>query len=203
MQKTEPQNVYTSKTVISGAFDHVGIFGSRHLSESELSNIYHFSRALCISGSSIASGGALGADSAALAAAVSLSQPALVYLPGRRSQVPRGQAGAPWTSPAAIINKLPSDYVIEYGGGSAGTFQQRCVRRSAALIRHLAAMPGRSAVCIFISMPSYRAQQGGSWHEIQAAQTSGFVLGQSLFVFICSGNSFRAISQCGSTATLF
>ena len=203
MQKTKQQESYSASTIISGAFEHVGIFGSRHLSETVLSNIYHFSRALCMSGSRIASGGALGADSAALAAAVSLSVPALVYLPGRISQVPRGQAGAPWTSPAAIIRALPSAYVIEYGGGAADTFPQRCVRRSAALIRHLAAMPDRSAVCIFISMSSYRAQQGGSWHEIQTARSAGFILGQSLFIFVCRNNSIRALSKCGMTDTLY
>jgi hypothetical protein len=163
----------------------IAVLGSRSLPVSVLWRVFRLAAWLARSGRPVWSGGALGADSAAVAGAVSASGTVRVFLPGLVSLVGRGRPGLPWGSPRALVASLPPWSVVPFAGGVSGSFVSRLRLRSLALLSALSRLPG-SSVVLFVSEAALLSSRGGSARSLRAALRLGFVPGRSLFVFSVS-----------------
>ena len=161
----------------------VAVLGSRSLPSSALRFVFLFSRALASRGWSLWSGGALGADSAALSGALSVGGFARVFLPASVSSVPLGSGSLPWSSPRRLVSSLPLRSVSSFASGLRGSFSSRLLSRSRVL---LSSLPSGSSVVVFVSSASWLARRGGSFASVRFALRLGFVPGVSLFVFLVS-----------------
>ena len=165
----------------------VAVLGSRFLPVCALWRVFRFAAWLARAGRPVWSGGALGADSAALAGALSASGSVRVFLPGPVSLASLGRPGLPWGSPRALLASLPPWSVVPFAGGLSGSFVARLWLRSSALLSALRSVPGSSDV-LFVSASSLLSRRGGSVRSVRAALRLGFVPGRSLFVFSVSAS---------------
>lgn len=176
----------------------VAVLGSRSLPVSALWSVFRFGRLLASAGWSVWSGGALGADSAGLAGALSVGGRVRVFLPAFVSSVPAGSGSLPWSLPRRLVSSLPVGSVVSWAAGRSGSFVFRLLARSRFLLRSL---PPRSCVVVFVSSAAWAARRGGSVASVRAALRLGFVPGRSLFVFSVSRSGFHTTINLDTEST--
>ena len=165
----------------------VAVLGSRSLPVCVLWRVFRFAAWLARAGRPVWSGGALGADSAAVAGALSASGSVRVFLPASLSLAALGSPGLPWGSPRSLLASLPVSSLVPFAGGFSGSFVSRLWLRSSALLSALRSAPG-SSVVLFVSASALLSRRGGSFRSLRAALRLGFVPGRSLFVFSVSAS---------------
>jgi hypothetical protein len=165
------------------AANPAGILGSRDLPESALRAVFGTAAAHAAEGGETWTGGARGADTAALAGAQAVGGKCKVYLAGCVDDVAKGEGDWPWSRPRELVRSCRAGEVIEYAGKVNANYRVRLVFRTRELLKDLRGIQG-AEVWVFIAQKSYLEKKGGSVQTICEALKLGFVAGETLKVWI-------------------